>query len=179
MRIAVFGKIRSGKSQVGNYIKDYIMNEKKQWCEIYEFSEAVQSCIEILYPGLKGIKDREKLISIGQHMRKLDKDIWVNIVKLKILNSSSDNILVVGVRQENEFKMLEDLGFTFIKVEANENIRIIRSKLVGDKNTTKLMNNETELLIDNYKEDHLISNEKDLSTLKEKTYELIGEMMNE
>lgn len=177
MRIAVFGRIRSGKSQVGEYIKNYLFNEKNQGCELYEFSQAVQSCVEILYPNLKGIKDREKLVSVGQHLRKLDEDIWVNIVKHNILNSSSDNILVVGVRQENEFKMLEELGFTFIKVEANEDIRIFRSKLVGDKNTTNLLNNETELLIDDYKEDYLISNEEDLAALKNKTYSLIGELM--
>ena len=121
MKIALVGKLRAGKTEVCKEIFKKLKNS-----ELIEFSKAVQDTVEILYPELKGTKDREKLIEVGQHLRKLDTEIWVNIVKYKINNSNADNIIVAGVRQQNEYEMLKKLGFTFIKVVADEETRIKR-----------------------------------------------------
>lgn len=176
MRLAIYGKIRAGKSEVGKHIREYLIEAKNETCEIYEFSDAVQACVEVMYPRLKGIKDREKLIKIGQHMRKIDEDVWVNVIKNNILNSKSDNVLVVGVRQENEFEMLKELGFTFIRVEAPIKERKIRSILLGDKNGENLMNNETEMIMDSYISDHLITNDRDLNSLRLQACEVIEKL---
>lgn len=153
MKIAVYGKLRAGKSAVCDYIAN------KYDCEILEFSCALQEAVDVMYPEKKGTKDRELLIAIGQHMRKLDKDVWVNIIRHKIKNSKAPNILVAGVRQQNEYEMLKELGFTFIQVEASETTRIERCIQAGDKFNKESLRNPTEMVMDNWKPDYLILNE--------------------
>ena len=153
MKIAVYGKLRAGKSAVCDYIAN------KYDCEILEFSGAVQEVVDVMYPEKKGVKDRETLVAVGQHMRKLDKDVWVNVIRNKIENSKARHILVAGVRQQNEYDMLKELGFTFIQVEASENTRIERCIEAGDKFDKKSLRNPTELVMDEWKPDYLILNE--------------------
>lgn len=153
MRIAVYGKLRAGKSSICDYIA-----EKKE-CEVLEFSGAVQKTVDVMYPEKKGVKDRELLVKVGQHMRKLDEDVWVNIIKHRIKNSKTPNILVAGVRQQNEYDMLKELGFTFIQVEACETTRIKRCIEAGDEFDENSLKNPTELVMDEWTPDYLILNE--------------------
>lgn len=153
MKIAVYGKLRAGKSAVCDYIAD------KYDCEILEFSGAVQEVVDIMYPEKKGTKERTLLVNVGQHMRKLDVDVWVNIIKHKIINSKAPNILVAGVRQQNEYDMLKELGFTFIQVEASETTRVERCIQAGDNFSKESLRNSTELVMDEWTPDYLILNE--------------------
>lgn len=152
MKIAIYGKLRAGKSAVCDYISS------KYECEILEFSTPLQEVIDIIYPNQKGVKNRELLVSVGQHMRELDKDVWVNVIKHKIKNSKSPNILVAGVRQQNEFDMLKEQGFIFIQVEAAENTRVKRCLEAGDKFNKSSLNNPTEKIMDQWNPDYLILN---------------------
>ena len=153
MKIAVYGKLRAGKSAVCDFIAE------KYDCEILEFSKAVQDVVDVTYPEKKGVKDRELLVKVGQHMRKLDKDVWVNVIKHNIENSKAENILVAGVRQQNEYDMLKELGFTFIQVEASETTRVERCLEAGDKFNEDSLRNPTELVMDEWTPDYLILNE--------------------
>lgn len=153
MKIAVYGKLRSGKSAVCDYIAN------KYDCEVLEFSGAVQEVVDVIYPEKKGIKNRETLVEVGQHMRKLDKDVWVNVIKNKIENSKAPHILVAGVRQQNEYDMLKKLGFIFIQVEASETTRVERCIEAGDKFDKESLRNHTELVMDEWNPDYLIMNE--------------------
>lgn len=153
MKIAIYGKLRAGKSAVCDYIAE------KYDCEILEFGKAVQDSLDIMYPAKKGIKDRELLVLVGQHMRKLDEDIWVNVIKHKILNSKAPNILVAGVRQQNEYEMLKELGFIFISVNASETTRVKRCIEAGDKFNLESLRNPTELVMDGWDADYSILNE--------------------
>lgn len=161
MKIAIFGKLRSGKSIVAEEIQ-YITG-----AEIIEFGTAVQEVVNVLYPQLEGKKDREKLISVGQHLRKLDKDVWVNVVKNRVLNSSSKDIIVAGVRQENEYQMLKELGFKFIKVCADQDVRISRGQEANDLDAKGFLNDETELAMDLFEADFEIINNRGFKELKE------------
>lgn len=153
MKIAVYGKLRAGKSAVCDYIAN------KYDCEVLEFSKAVQEVLDVAYPEKKGTKNRELLIAVGQHMRKLDEDVWVNVIRHKIEKSDAPNILVAGVRQQNEYDMLKELGFTFIQVEASETTRIERCIEAGDKFDKESLRNHTELVMDEWTPDYLILNE--------------------
>lgn len=153
MKIAVYGKLRAGKSAVCDYIAN------KYDCEVLEFSGALQEAVDVMYPEKKGTKDRELLVAVGQHMRKLDEDVWVNVIKHRIRNSRESNILVAGVRQQNEYDMLKKLGFTFIQVEASETTRIERCVEAGDRFDKESLKNATELVMDGWTPDYLILNE--------------------
>lgn len=170
MKIAIYGKLRAGKSAVCDYIAN------KYECEVLEFSGAVQEVVDVMYPEKKGTKDRETLIAVGQHMRKLDEDVWVNIIKNKIENSKTQNILVAGVRQQNEYDMLKKLGFTFIQVEASENTRIERCIEAGDKFDKDSLRNLTEMIMDNWKPDYLIINEYGFKELEISIRNILADM---
>lgn len=173
MRIALYGKLRAGKSAVGNYIADRFD------CEVIEFGNGVQEVIDIIYPETKGTKNRELLIGVGQHLRKYDENVWVNVVKHKILNSKKQHILAAGVRQENEFEMLKELGFTFIQVDASETTRIERCIAEGDSFEIETLRSHTETVMDNYKPDYLILNEYGFKELEIAIKNVISEILNE
>ncbi|MGU9269776.1 AAA family ATPase [Clostridium perfringens] len=170
MKIAVYGKIRCGKSTVCDYISDNME------CEIIEFSDSLQEVVDVLYPEKKGIKDRGLLIEVGQHLREYDEDVWVNIVKYKVLNSKAPNILVCGVRQQNEYDMLKELGFTFIEVFSTEETRLERCFQSGDSFNPESLNHETENKMGAFKCDYFILNEGTTEELIEATDQIIESM---
>ena len=172
MKIAVYGKLRAGKSAVCDYIAN------KYDCEILEFSGAVQEVVDVIYPEKKGVKDRETLVTVGQHMRKLDKDVWVNVIRNKIENSKARHILVAGVRQQNEYEMLKELGFTFIQVDASETTRVERCIQAGDKFDKKSLRNSTEMVMDDWKPDYLILNEYGFKELEISIRNTISDIQN-
>lgn len=173
MKIAVYGKLRAGKTEACNYIS------QKLDCDVFEFSKGVQEVIDVIYPETKGTKNRELLVSVGQHLRKLDENVWVNIVKNKILNSEKPNILVAGVRQENEFEMLKELGFTFIQIEASETTRVERCMAQGDSFKLESLRDHTEMVMDNYKPDYLILNEYGFKELEISINNVLSEILGQ
>lgn len=160
MKIAIYGKIRSGKTVACEHLKDRLN------CEVIEFSGALQEALDIMYPQHKGTKNRELLISVGQHMRKLDEDVWTNVVKHKINNSKRENILVAGTRQQNEYQMLRKEGFKFIKITADEDIRIERCKNLNDTFDVSTMHNETEKILDSFRIDYEVVNNGNIEEFK-------------
>ena len=173
MKIAVYGKLRAGKTEVCNYIS------QKLDCDVFEFSKGVQEVIDVIYPETKGTKNRELLVRVGQHLRKLDENVWVNIVKNKILNSEKPHILVAGVRQENEFEMLKELGFTFIQIEASETTRVERCMAQGDSFKLESLRDHTEMVMDNYKPDYLILNEYGFKELEISINNVLSEILGQ
>lgn len=162
MKIAVYGKLRAGKTAVCDYIKSNSPN----W-EILDFGDALKECVAIAYPeSVNRPKNRELLISFGQHLRKLDEDIWVNALKHRILNTFSDHILVTGVRQQNEYDMLKKQGFIFIRVEADREARIERCKANGDIFKEENLEDPTELAMDNFEADYTILNNRGFKELE-------------
>jgi hypothetical protein len=66
-----------------------------------------------------GITHRDMLINVGQKMREVDPDHWVNLMKSRISNAYAQwklrgltyqHILITDVRQPNELQMIEHLG---------------------------------------------------------------------
>lgn len=161
MKIAVFGEFRSGKSALCECITQIFNN-----CELIEFGTPVQEVVDIIFPEQKGIKNRKLLVKIGQHLRKIDEDIWVNVIRHKIKKSSADIVLVCGVRQENEYEALKELGFTFIKVQASVDNRIKRCLKNGDNFDMDSLNDPTEIIMKNFDYDYLIENDGSFKKLE-------------
>lgn len=111
-------------------------------------------------------------------MRKIDEDIWVNLLEHKIKNSNAENILIAGVRQQNEYDMLKRQGFIFIQVEACENTRIERCIENGDKFSIESLRNHTEMVMDNWKPDYLIINEKGFKELEISISNVINQVLS-
>lgn len=71
-------------------------------------------------------KDRGFLQYIGtEWARHQDPEVWVNIVRRKILaESPTTPIFISDVRFPNEINMLKSLGFTLVNVTRDENVRL-------------------------------------------------------
>ena len=162
MKICVYGKLRSGKSEVCNLLRE----EFKRDAIILDFGDAMKECLSIAYPQVDmNKKPRSLMISFAQHLRRLDEMIWVNALKYRIENCKNENILVTGLRQKEGVEMLKDFGFIFVKVSASEDTRLERCRKANDDFKLEDLNNETETELDTFPYDFEILNEGDFVTL--------------
>ena len=72
-------------------------------------------------------KDREMFITFGEKMREIDENVWVRSVLKDIQNNPNIKHWVVDdVRRENEYNILKENGFIFIRLNVDEHIRQLR-----------------------------------------------------
>lgn len=167
IKIAVAGEIRSGKDTVCEYIQEKVPGMQKLY-----FAGGIQKVIELCFPeAFAEGKPRKLYQEIGTFMRSIDQDVWVNYVK-KELDFYQDlieieNFIVTDLRQPNEYDWLKSEGFTVIKVEANDEIRIERMKASGDVFEAESLVHPVEQLIKALPYDYLITNNDTLESLYE------------
>lgn len=166
MKIAVIGKMRSGKDTFANY---YI----KRGFQEYKFGNGIAEIIQKYFPDewAKG-KPRHLYQGIGQYFRTFDADVWVNYVAKQVQDKSF--VIITDVRQENEVKWLMDNGFKIIKVSTPEEVRIQRMVASGDtipedsESLEKMLNHETEQFVDQSPCDYHVENIGTIEDLERK-----------
>lgn len=176
IKIALAGNMRSGKTTIAKYLsKEYQFDE-------YSFANALKNVANYLfdnskvYPNSRS-KPRKLYQDLGQKMRELDPDVWINVVEEHI-NSMIDATFVYGVviddlRQPNEYEWARENGFTIIKVESPEYVRIDRMKASNDAFTPDLLNHDTEQHIDTFKYDYVIKNNGSMKDLEQQVEEVL------
>lgn len=131
MKIALIGRSRSGKDTVAEYLV------KKYGMRNYKLSYGITEIIKKYFPKEleKGVKLRGHYIKIGQSLRELDEDVWVNYTlnRINYLWGNLENLVISDVRQENEFLRLRDEGFKFIYVDCDNAIRNKRIEEKGEE----------------------------------------------
>ena len=154
IRICFIGKMRSGKSEAIEYLKT------KYDIEVVDFGDSLKEVVKTIYPKQTnyGCKNRTLLQKVGQHMRKLDEDIWLHSVDEKINNSNKKIIACASCRQQNEYDYLNKMAFLFVKVECKDSIRVKRAEDAGDSFNLKDFVHETELLVDDFECNYHIDN---------------------
>lgn len=168
MKIAVVGKIRSGKDSFANYFV------QKGFVE-HKFGAGIAEVIQKYFPEewAKG-KPRHLYQEIGQHFRGLDEDVWIKYLASKL--NEQHPVIITDVRQENEVKWLKENGFILIKVEAPDELRIERmfkaGDIVDDYSLQMQMNHPTELSVDRIMCDYFIYNDGSLEDLEAKAKSL-------
>ena len=107
MKIAICGKMCSGKTTIANYIMRTFSGYKK-----YSFGQKVKDlCVELF--NMKE-KDRSLLIKFANSMREIDSNVWINQV-LKV-TKGEDNCIIDDVRYQNEVDALIKDGWSFIQI---------------------------------------------------------------
>ncbi len=110
MKIAIIGKMCSGKSTIANQLCRFDSS--------YSTYSLATKLKEIAYElfHMKD-KDRDLLIKIGTKMREIDPDVWVNY----IINQTSDNknYIIDDVRFQNEVDILKQYGWKFIQLNVS------------------------------------------------------------
>ena len=107
MKIAICGKMCSGKSTLANYIMSTYPGYQK-----YSFAQKVKElCVELF--DMEG-KDRLLLINFANKMRDIDGKVWVNQVLKQ--TESKEKCIIDDVRYQNEVDALIDDGWSFIQL---------------------------------------------------------------
>ena len=127
MKIAICGKMASGKTTLADYL-----------CKNYEFTKfslagPVKSLSRFLFDIPQDEKNREIFQRVGDGARNhLFDDIWIQTldqqVSLYEKNNKGAHIVVDDVRYENEALYLSHNGWKIIKIEIAEPLQIERIK---------------------------------------------------
>jgi len=134
MKLAIGGKMRSGKDCSVNYlIREYGGSKINFSKHIYDILEFVQR--KCNFP-LK--KDRNFLQWMGTYCRDKDPNIWVNLTLEDI--PISGNVYCSDVRFLNEFLALKNKGFIMIKIIRDDDKKIIKN----DDDTNHISETEIE-----------------------------------
>lgn len=177
MKIALFGKMRSGKDTVGKFLVDQFNFQR------LAFGDEIGTVIETYFPeAFKDGKPRHHYQFIGQRFRELDQDVWVKKVLQKviyeesmgeILNYGPLNFVITDGRQLNEAEKMREAGFLIVKVECDEDLRIERIKASGDNFNPEQLQHETELQVDMIQPDYVIKNDGTLEALHIQVMKLV------
>lgn len=156
MKIAIIGKMRSGKDTAGDYLVDM------HGCKRFAFGDEIGRVIQRYFPQAhKKGKPRHHYQLIGQTFRQLDPDVWINALDTDLFFRSTkhDNVVITDVRQQNEIDYLRSKGFVILKITADEPTRLKRIANEGDRFDPATLQHETETAVDGLPYDFEIQNE--------------------
>ncbi|MDC3413922.1 AAA family ATPase [Terrihalobacillus insolitus] len=161
IKIALTGKMRSGKDTVADYLVD------KYEFTPFRFSEGIWATIRLLYPQAAASKEKPRrlLQEIGQKLRMVDENIWVNYMFNEIERLGASLIVVTDLRQPNEYQALRENGFFIVRVKADEGVRLNRIMSENDNFTINDLHHETEMHLDSFKVDYELDNNGTLEDL--------------
>ena len=167
MKIAVCGRMRSGKDTLANrLVEEYGFKE-------FKFSQGINEIINKYFPehAFSEKRPRKHQQFIGQGMRQLDKDVWVNYTLSYVeeyLAEHGDNadVVISDLRQENEARILRQNGFTIVNVYAFNDIRMQRIIDAGDIFAEETFCHETERSVDDITCDLWVENNETLDEFK-------------
>lgn len=160
IRIAVSGKARSGKDTTCDYLVDKIDNITKLTFATPLY-DCLYSCQDILKLDRK--KDRDFLQTVGDWVRNINENIFVDITEHNIQKlSETSNIIISDMRFPNEYEMLKNNNFIFIRIKRN-----INEYVEGALNDLQ-SKHQSEILLDNYKFDYYIDNDGTIEDLYKK-----------
>ena len=127
MKLAVTGKMCSGKTTLCNYLCSI-----EPRFQIFSFGKKVKEVGTDLFGMDPLIKDRPLLTSLGQKMREIDSEVWINYV----INQCQDKefCLVDDLRYQNEYEALVKNGFKIIQLEVSDDLQEKRIREVYPDN---------------------------------------------
>src|SRR5690606_38371588 len=165
LKIALTGKLRSGKSAVAERL---FYEHGFEWPisfggplkyyadRIFDVSEA-------------GAKPRAIYQQFGQLCRAIDEDVWIKHAEFSVqqaLNQrSTRGIVISDLRQPNEYEWCQRNGFGIVRVNAPDEFRLERARLAGDDFTEADLAHETESYVDSFEVDAEITNAGTLDEL--------------
>jgi len=171
MKIAITGKMCSGKSTLAQIIKethrDYI---------IYSLGQKVKDVAKDLFNMTE--KDRTLLTSIGTKMREIDSEVWINYIIKQ--TEGKTHCIVDDLRYQNEYEALSKNGFTIIQLVIDPEIQKERIKEVYPDNFQDHLDNRNHLSEKNefkwLTRDNLLIIDSSLSIpeIKEKVFSFIN-----
>ncbi|MDF2612513.1 MAG: hypothetical protein K0S71_299 [Clostridia bacterium] len=167
MKIALVGKMRSGKDTVGNYlIENYGFRR-------FAFAEGIRNILNEYFPEkVAEGKPRAMYQGIGQYFRSFEPNVWINYTDRSISDYLKENqygnVIITDTRQLNEYTYLKDNGYIVVKVAVTREDQIKRIVENGDIFNPADLEHETEEQAEAMLYDYQISNNGTLEELYQK-----------
>jgi hypothetical protein len=170
IKLALCGRLRSGKDTVARYLTLFYDFHP------FAFADPLKRYLHEIFPHVpREPKPRRLLQLFGQKLRELDPDVWVNLTMHKIdeylrqhacdCSPLKPRVVVTDCRQRNEYDRLRAAGFVFVRINADDELRIRRALEAGDNFTVHDLAHETELLVDSFDVDYEVYNNGTTSEL--------------
>ena len=184
IKVAIFGKIASGKSEVLNiFAKENIptLSSDKVVSDLYKEKQVIDKINNTFNLEKKDVLDRDTLRA---HLSKNPKDIKkINkivhpLVKeeiIKFFKNNNKGIVAVEVPLLFESKM-ENLFDVIIGVESNKQQSLLQSRDGEKSKQLEEINKSSTYDINKNKADYIIINDADLKSLSNKTKEIINKL---
>lgn len=144
-KVMIMGSVAgAGKTTVAEYLtRHYNFHEVTFATPLYEIARE--------YFGMRG-KNRGLLQDIGQKMREIDADVWVNYAFDEAkLYESVENIVISDVRQMNEFSRGIKEGYIPLRVVCDRDVAIqrmiVRDGFCDESKLDGVMEDQTRELI--------------------------------
>ncbi|MGD7046960.1 AAA family ATPase [Rossellomorea marisflavi] len=169
MKIALAGKMRSGKDTIAEFaVNTYGFKH-------FAFGDELKRHYHELF-GEKESKPRSGYQWFGQVARSHDPDIWVDKCFQTLNGYEDNNIIITDLRQPNEYKKCKEEGFYIIKVHCDDDLRLQRILSKNDSFNPDDLNHETEQHIDSYKCEYVITNNGTLEELEQQFIDIFNEI---
>lgn len=192
IKIALMGKMRSGKDMVAKMIDQEIGHVVP--CEQYAFADGIKDILldyfleDVIELDKQGKKPRRYLQHIGQELRKLNEGVWIGYLDKTIKENAHLHkeagyldrcVIITDVRQPNEHFYVKNLGYHIIKIDASDETRVKRMEDLNevDDSTAEEMQHETEKYIDSLTYDYVIHNDGSLESLKWRVQKVLKDIM--
>lgn len=179
MKIALAGKLRSGKTTVEQYL-----------CAIHDFTpfafaDPLKYSFYNLFPQYRSQpKPRALLQRYGEGMCAIDPHVWIRPTFERIdrttgiaaIEGRTPRILITDLRKQTELDEVRRQGFTVIRITAPEELRIRRAVEAGDDFNVEDLYHATEMAVDNFAVDYEVSNEGDAFMLYAQIDRILAEL---
>jgi dephospho-CoA kinase len=170
IKIALTGKLRSGKDTVAHHL--YI----RHGFDKVAFGSALKHVAHQTFPWVSEYsKPRALYQSVGQLMREIDPDVWVKHVERKVqgvinfrahVGDANVGVVITDLRQPNEYEWARANGFSLIRVTCPFDTRLQRARQAGDDFVESDLLHSTEQYVDTFEPDYEIHNDGTIDDLK-------------
>lgn len=175
--IALTGKLRAGKSLVGDYLAS------KYGYTQFAFGDELKRDFHRRYPEIpRDPKPRAGYQFHGQFMREhYGENVWIDAcfdnIRYSLLcpvSGTDAPVVISDTRQENEFTALQSAGYVLIRVTAPDGLRIERAVNSGDTFNYRDLAHGTETSLDGHLADFTVTNDAGLAELYAQIDEIIA-----
>jgi dephospho-CoA kinase len=175
-RIALSGKIRSGKDSAGKHL--YVDHDLERMA----FGDALKRLYHETFPWVpRDPKPRAGYQTYGQVIRQqFGEDTWIKHVEqsMHFYENKRDvaGIVITDLRQPNEYEWCRANGFAVIRVTAPDELRMARAVEAGDDFTVHDFVHSTELYVDSFDCDYEIVNDGTIAELYAQVDEIVAKL---
>ncbi len=183
-KIALTGRMRSGKSEVERYLSfEYGFTTGAFGSMLKYFADKIFTHTPEFQQSspLEKRKPRKLYQAFGQACREqVDTDVWLRHLafsyEMAMRDRNTVGFVVSDLRQPNEYEWLRANGFTVIRVSAPADVRKARAEKAGDIFTEDDFEHETESHADSFAVDYEIHNDGGLAELYARVDEIMAEL---